>query len=72
MGKFLNGATKGLKIACHVALGSLAYGLGTGITNFHPVGTLGLIWNAVGVSLSAGAVAALFRWAQYDPSKVGK
>ena len=72
MGKLTNSFSKGLKIASHVALGCLAYGVATGAANFHPDPTTvpGMLWYSVGISLTTGAVAAAFRWANYNPSKV--
>jgi len=74
MGKALNVFAKGLKIAGHVALGSLAYGLSASAANWHPnpATPVGFIWNTVGITVATGAIAAMFRFAQYDPAKVGK
>ena len=74
MGKLLNSVAKGLKIASHVAVGCLIYGGVTAASNFHPNPTTipGLIWYSVGISLSTALFSGGMRWAQYDPSKVGK
>lgn len=72
MGKLLNGAAKGLKIASHVALGCLTFGLLTASKSLHPDPTTipGQLWYMFGPAVSGGIIAAMFRWAQYDPSKV--
>lgn len=71
MGKFANSLWKGLKVAAHVVVGSVAYGAAAWIGNFHPdPATIpGLIWNTAGIGVATGLVAFLGRWAGWDPSK---
>ena len=72
MGKFWNSVVKGAAVGAHVAVGSLVFGLTTGLANVHPNPTtaLGFVWYAGGTVVATSVLAAGRRWARYDPSKV--
>jgi hypothetical protein len=73
LSKVGNVLAKGLKTAGHVLVGSTLYGLQTAVTNYHPTDPMvALLWGSIGVSVWSAASAAILRWAQFDPSKLGK
>lgn len=76
MSKLGNILAKGLKVGAHVIVGSVGAGLGMVALHWTPPGTWPPIaqaaWYGAGASIVGGASAAIIRWAQFDPTKLGK
>ena len=76
MSKIGNILAKGAKVGAHVIVGSIGFGLGAVALHWAPPATahplLQAAWWGIGSSVVGGASAALIRWAQFDPSKLGK
>ncbi len=74
--KLGNILAKGLKVGAHVIVGSVGFGLGAVALHWAPPVTasplLQAAWWGAGASIVGGTSAALLRWAQFDPSKLGK
>jgi hypothetical protein len=74
--KFGNILAKGLKVGAHVIVGSVGAGLGMVALHWAPPATWPPIaiaaWYGAGASIVGGASAAITRWAQFDPTKLGK
>jgi len=70
LSKLGNAIGKGATVAAHVAAGSFAFGATVAITNWHPTGVSGLLWNSLGITAASAIVGGITRWAKFDPSKV--